>query len=519
MGLVQKITNLSEVFKLRRGAFYLFALAILSNEAAFADQGESELAEMTLPEITVEASLEAPNQGTTNSANQPQAVTPPSVSQHQGTTNLPPQTPAGFTAPKYDPGLQTVLNKVRAHSGQHSACYLEPGAKPELKGVNVEKQVRLASVTKLLTSYWVVSRLGPRYQFKTNFIWDPTTAELFIQGSRDPFFGRRRLLLLISDLSRLGIRQINKVYFDKNFRYFQAVESPSTYHTEITQNGGVSRATVVKQLMHLMNTRNWGREDRSQYDSFRKTASVLGVKTLAASELNLKVLEVSPADTNPLEGRNGLESYTSQSPQVMNYLKILNMHSMNYPADELFYRFGGRQSFAKFLVEKLNFDESDARVFTGSGLPFRASGERSDTTTSCDVMIKVLVDMRAELAKYNLDLPDIMMIGGVDRGTLNGIYKQAPLRGAVVAKTGTLANALTLAGFINTNQGRVYFGVFFQTNQIAQARTARNQAVLRIAKQHGGTKPLKPRNGFQFVSFGPYSNLKKNNPSASAILP
>ncbi|MEY4616166.1 MAG: hypothetical protein RJB66_1126 [Pseudomonadota bacterium] len=435
---------------------------------------------------------------------------------------MPVQRPPDSKIPKeptdQQAALKSMLNKVRQYSGEHSACYLDPGANQEdIKGVNIDHQVRLASVTKLLTSYWVVSRLGPKYQFKTQFIWDPTTAELMIKGSKDPFFGRRRLLLLISDLNKIGIRQINKVYFDKGFRYFQGVENPSNYHTEITQHGGVSREVIAKQLMHLMNTRNWNNEDRTQFASFQKTAEVLGVKVLPFKEQDLKVLEVNFVDNDPLEGRAGVEVFESHSPAVMNYLKILNIHSMNYPADELFYLFGGRQSFSNFLVQKLNLNETDARLFTGSGLPFRQSGDRSDTTTSCEIMIKALLGMKQELAKYKLDLPDIMMIGGIDHGTLNGVYKQAPLKGAVVAKTGTLANALTLSGFVSTNQGRVYFGVFFQTKNIAQARTVRNQVVMRLAKSHGGAKPLSGRSSFQFFSFGKQSHLAKLDPSVDGL--
>ncbi len=418
-----------------------------------------------------------------------------------------------------DKSIKSVLKQVPSFKGGHSVCYMSASSKDRtVQGVNIEGQVRLASVTKLLTSYWVLSRLGPRYRFKTDFVWDSTTAELVIRGSKDPFFGRRRLYLLISELNRLGIRQINKVYFDEKFKFFLSVENPSTHHTEITQSGGVSRQTIKAQLLQLMNNREWKKNDRAQYSDFVKIANVIGVKATPSVDVDLKVLEVEAVTGNPLEGRAGLEVYSSASPEVLNYLKVMNMYSMNYPADEFFTLFGGRHSFAKFLMEKMKVSELEARIFTGSGLPYRASGDRADTYTSCEVMLGVLEEIKKILNTHKLDLSDIMMVAGVDRGTLSGPFREAPLRGTVVAKTGTIATALTLAGYIYTKQGRVDFGIFFQTKNLAKAKTARNQLVLKIAGKHGGTQPLNYHQNYQFVSFAPQSELKKLD-SGSAGLP
>lgn len=423
-------------------------------------------------------------------------------------------------APVPDSALRSVLNTVRSSQGEHSVCYLYADHNNKtVEGINTDGQVRLASVTKLLTSYWVLANLGPRYRFNTQFIWDATTAELFILGSKDPFFSKRRIFLLISDLARAGIRQINNVYFDNRFRYFQEVENSATHHTEITQNGGVSRQTIANQLMHLLNTRSWTKGDRRSYAEFVQVAQVVGTKVSNLNQIDLKTLDVTPVESNPLAGREGLRTYSSYSPEIMNYLKVMNMYSMNYPADELFLLYGGRNSFSQFLVKELHISEEDAHVFTGSGLPSRNSGRRADTTTSCEVLISVIEAMKVILKKNNLELSNIMMVGGVDRGTLNGVYKEGPMRGAVIAKTGTLANATTLAGYINTKQGQVHFGIFFQTNNVSRARAARNQLLQKIANGFGGPKPLNYHHGFQFVSFGPQSSLHLEPNTDNSPLP
>jgi D-alanyl-D-alanine carboxypeptidase len=120
-----------------------------------------------------------------------------------------------------------------------------------------------------------------------------------------------------------------------------------------------------------------------------------------------------------------------------------------------------------------------------------------------------MMDMAKILSKHKMDLPDVMMVGGVDDGTLMGVYEQAPLRGSVVAKTGTIAHAVALAGFINTAQGRVYFGMFLQTRKILRARQVRNQMVAKIANHFGGSRPIDYDHGYRFVSFGQQSGLKK----------
>ena len=64
--------------------------------------------------------------------------------------------------------LKSLLSQVENFEGKHSVCYMTTDSKEQIvKGINLNEKVRLASVSKLLTSYWVLSRLGPKYKFKT----------------------------------------------------------------------------------------------------------------------------------------------------------------------------------------------------------------------------------------------------------------------------------------------------------------------------------------------------------------
>lgn len=407
--------------------------------------------------------------------------------------------------------LKRLLSQLQNFEGKHSVCYMTTDSKElKVKGINLNEKVRLASVSKLLTSYWVLYGLGPKYKFKTYFYWDPTTAELYIQGSQDPFFGRRRLYLLISDLNRLGIRQINKIYFNKNFKYFQAVEHPSTQHTEITQQGGISPRSMAIQLNHLLNIKEWDEGDIMRYGTFSSIAHSIKVPVEEFKKMELKVLEILPIenDINPFLGRTGIQAYVSESPAVLNYLKVMNMFSMNYPADELFNQFGGQVEFKKFLLETLKIKVTDLAIFTGSGLPTLIEGQREDNETTCEVIVDVILKMKEILVSNKLNLEDIMMVGGIDQGTLFRAYKSNPLRGSVIAKTGTIATAHSLAGAIElTKNKQLIFGIFLQTTKLAKASKLRNQLVSELARKNGGAKPIDYNKGYSFVSFLTQSSL------------
>src|SRR5687768_10134846 len=71
---------------------------------------------------------------------------------------------------------------------------------PTIQGKNISKAMPIASVSKLVTSYWAIKTLGPDYRFITILHIKKVGEDLYdihLEGSRDPYFGKESLHYLI----------------------------------------------------------------------------------------------------------------------------------------------------------------------------------------------------------------------------------------------------------------------------------------------------------------------------------
>jgi D-alanyl-D-alanine carboxypeptidase len=125
----------------------------------------------------------------------------------------------GFTAAQQQHVVDGVSAQLKRIAGaKASFCFaVENGA---VTGYNEDQQVRTASVTKTMTTFWAVEQLGPNYQYSTYIYFQPSTHEMHIAGTRDPFFDRDRLFSLIADLNKKGVSEINRLTIDRNFWFW-----------------------------------------------------------------------------------------------------------------------------------------------------------------------------------------------------------------------------------------------------------------------------------------------------------
>ena len=97
----------------------------------------------------------------------------------------------------------------------------------------------------------------------------------------------------------------------------------------------------------------------------------------------------------------------------------------------------------QFLVTA-GLDPQDFTFFDGSGL----SSEDLITPRAATTLL-VYAQRQSWGAAYRASLP----VGGVD-GSLTGRFTTGPLKGRVVAKTGTLSEVNTLSGYLTAASGR-----------------------------------------------------------------
>jgi D-alanyl-D-alanine carboxypeptidase/D-alanyl-D-alanine-endopeptidase (penicillin-binding protein 4) len=369
-------------------------------------------------------------------------------------------TPAAAAAP--DPGsaskvTTSVKTQMSRFGGSAGAfCYaVENGS---VQGYNQDKPVRIASVMKLMTTLWAVETLGPNYRFTTRIFIQPSNHEMHIAGSRDPFFDRQRLFLLLADLNKLGYKHMNRITADRNVRFdLQALDFTRYWkYAHTTSHAGTSLAArdIKSTLTDVFNTAQWSTARKQLYVNL--AANSKSPKLPAGVVFKADAVDVVPS--NPLAGKPGVLTFEIKSAPIKTYIKQMNILSVNPLADEIFATLGGPDAFRRFMQDKHRMGEEFAKVYTGSGLPLNAGGRR-DTMASCSSIILSIRRLDRDLESQGMDLSDVMMVAGVD--TQPGATFSDASR-ALIVKTGTVNSAKNLAGVAETTAGEVYFGIFLQ---------------------------------------------------------
>ena len=363
-------------------------------------------------------------------------------------------------------------------------------------GRNMDSPVRLASVSKVVTSFWALSVLGPQYRYKTEFSWNPTSKRLHIKGSQDPFMGLHALMFMASELDRMNIHDIAQVSFDSNFFVFELVDVRASYETAFGSQSNPTPQLAQIALSKYFNTRIWPPNVLQFYQGLKEKAKSFNVPMQASPKLAARNIILSEADD--VSSESGTIHFTYQSAPLYKYLKHINTRSINYPPSIIFRTLGGAIELNKFLEEKLRIAKGGVLMHTGSGIEYYLDGEvthqlRVDNISSCRNILKVIIGLEALLRSIKFELPDVLMVAGVDKGTWNGSPEVA---GAVTAKTGTLYTfpVSNLAGMANATAGEIYFGIFFQMkdrSEISKAHASANFMVDDIFFKNG-SKNLKP---------------------------
>lgn len=335
--------------------------------------------------------------------------------------------------------------------GVSSFCYaIEDG---QIRGINADQPVKIASVMKLLTTYWALDTLGsPDFRYRTKIYYDQSRGEMHVEGSRDPFLNRDRLFLLIAELNKAGISSLNRLTTDQNFLYGASTVDISFHANEDARNASLNRVDDQK-LSEIFNTNRWSKEEKSSFGRLRKESSGLLPSQIAFSVQTTQVVSQNPISTSP-----NLQVFEIRSAPLASYLKRMNIMSANPMADELYYSLGGTPAFRTFISSRLEMGSVGSDVYSGSGLWI--GPPRRDTLMPCSVVVQIIRRMNQELhRKYRKSLSDVMMVAGLDIDD-GATYKEGGQ--TLVVKTGTLDGAKNLAGALTSSQGEVYFGVFMQ---------------------------------------------------------
>lgn len=396
-------------------------------------------------------------------------------------------TTSAFASTKTDASFDKLLKTYKvAPTDEQSYCYTDE--KGKLQGKNVDLQIRLASVSKLLTSLWAVEQKGVNYRYDTKLYIKGNN--LHIQGSFDPFMSNEKMLFLVSQLNTLGYKHFDKITYDKNIQ----INPNAQVHTD--EYPLITRESNAKNLKTYFNTASWSKVFKDEYDRIASLAK----KDRFLKNVEFSVDTIEYSDVNPLG--SDAKVLTLTSPEMYKYLKETNVKSNNYSAHTIFRDLGGADAFEKFLADRFSLTADQIKLYNGSGLPTTIDGKRVDNYATCAIMANLISELRASAERQQKELEDIVAVPGNDAGTFRNRLNSADLKNTFVAKTGTLMHTSTLAGAMSTQKGFSYFGVFNQTTDINGAKAVQNEMVKVLLTEMGGPKVF----GYQVEGFHAYDN-------------
>ncbi len=385
-----------------------------------------------------------------------------------------------------------------------SFCYSDPKDFKVVNGLNIDKKYPIASVSKLVTSYWAISTKGPNFKYQTLVHVTPADDgefDVHFQGSRDPYFGQEKLHYVISNLNQKGVKKVRKLTFDENFIYLRDLDIERDPLKEKTgfpwKNYYVSQVGAMRTLAELKK----GLTDT--YSSSLKHLETSRIKLLPKVSFTAK--QINFVNSNDFSSTRVTKAFGVRSSPMYQLLKEMNRNSNNFAAVEIFKTLGGREKFAIFIKQQLGLGKDSIDFHEGSGN--RVANEPIYNQATCRALLVIFKDLSVIAQKYALDIDDIVSVMGedglVDRGYP---YINDSNAGAGIAKTGTSAAAMTLGGMLNTKPNRMYFMYNVNPTKFTAAKKRASRAMIgeevrKLSKQFAQSLSLLEYKKVSFVSF------------------
>ena len=334
-----------------------------------------------------------------------------------------------------------LIRQYGLKQSEQSFCFRVDGI---VSGENINKKIKPASVTKLYTTLWSLDKLSKDHRFQTQI--RVVGSDLYIVGGEDPYFVTENLFLLMNKLAELGMTKFDKVYFSKDFYL----------------NWSDTEIAIINNLTKILNTAQWPKEVDQSYQELLEYIK----RNRIDLNLSLKAFEVGEVILANTKAPEKVDfSFIHKSSPLWMHLKQVNMYSNNFYTDHLFNYLGGEAEFSQYINSKLLVSKNEIHFITGSGL--------GDNYTTCKTTLLMLDSLETILKSQNLLPSDIIAVPGVDEGTLKHRFTESHYNRKLVAKTGTLNDTSSLAGYIYSKDNLDYFAVFNHTDAYADKKYIR----------------------------------------------
>lgn len=347
---------------------------------------------------------------------------------------------------------------------EQTFCYNQSGI---VEGYQVDKLQRIASITKLLTTFAASETLDLNKRFETKL--HISGDKLHIEGSRDPYFEEEKMMLLMKALNDLGYKKFKSITFDKNFIFtdvgLQSHKDITTSHTRLRLATYLNSSNIKFLRTQWLTTYNFAKEENVDLD--KNTIPSVHATTVALSDVN-PLAKLSPT------------VYVHKSKPLHAILKSMNVMSKNLVAQNIFLETTRVKKFETLMTEE-GIDRKSYQIYNGNGLPIKTTKSRTDNLASCRMVIKVVALLSESIKKHKLSLSDIVAVnGGKDLGSFRDRFKDHPeTHEAVLSKTGTLMHSSTLGGVLLID-GEVPFAILNHTTKVSNAKKFQDSFISRL---------------------------------------
>jgi D-alanyl-D-alanine carboxypeptidase/D-alanyl-D-alanine-endopeptidase (penicillin-binding protein 4) len=381
---------------------------------------------------------------------------------------------------------QTYSYKNSLDPETHCFCYQFEGESAR-STCGEDKKWSIASLTKIVTSSWLVSKLGLSHRFSTQFFIDLKNNRLHIQGGNDPVLQEDVLIFLITQLNKLGVTRLSEITFDKNFAY--KVENLSEEEAKaLIKNKLFLRSYVAQKISYLMNTANWASK---YYKNFKNKYQEMGD---VPESISLSVAGVRFSDNFSYESYLEL---TYESSTLQEVLKYANAHSNNGIMDYMFSVYG-ESDYHHYLTNDLDWGAT--LILNGSGLPYYNGNQRYENKLSCNQVLQVTGRLEEYVQMSHLEMSSMLTTSGLEAGTLLKRFKntQNNFSKAIWAKTGTINYVSALAGILQTSVGNMKFAYLGRNSSVAKLKAFQDIWLDHFASLAKGLTPNSDYQKFEF---------------------
>lgn len=318
---------------------------------------------------------------------------------------------------------------------------------------NVDKPLPIASVSKVLTTQWALAKLGPAFRYEIRTYVTPGSGngwQVHLASNRHPYFDKRNFGLIMDYLKSKGIHRIERLTFDEGVKFLWNIEAKS----------------VVE-----------GEEDLNYPLPVNVIANMRSFKD---KDLTIDKIEYWPSrladPANGFRATNRTTVRILKSRSLFDTLKDMNRNSNNHVANQIFMSMGGPRAYAQYAPTMFHQAPGQLVMYNGSGAPTMINKVKSYNLATSKIIVQAMAYIESYMSAHG-GIAKVLSVANKNvRNSLQITYAKTDiLENRLIAKTGSVFEAITLAGVLSTAKGPMAFYFNIDTKTKADWPAARRE--------------------------------------------